>query len=498
MGNIVSKNILADKSKFFLTRIFTYFSFLLVPVIIQKSLLLDNFTKMTLMGLYVCFMAAQWFLLGKEIDHRLKIYFRVNSSIDRIVYRVFFGMTIFIIYFNLINLFPLKWANNLFWTTWALLGLFYSWPTRGKIIQESVTTNFSEFKYLDGFEKTLLLMILLLFVFSIPEFPILTDVEALKLFFDPRELIDNHFWVFLKMNYLPFYHYPELLKLSWGLHFYIIGMGLFLLTFYAFLRYFVSRRLALLGVFALVSSWSYSKILGNNFGSSILTTYSLLFVWAGYFTIKSSTYRMGLFLGLVGYLGVLINKGNIFLSVAQILFIFFFFLRDKTFWYRTQLLKYALFGLSLMIFIVATEFYMFENQSSMDEYWLMGLQNILSRKAFFSLSVLGFFITIFKAIRIKKRLFVNFDFDVGRLHQLWVYFFLLFLSTLFIDQGPLKDFGMMWPVAFLSLIPIDLIFQSITRLRSRRNIIYVTYILICLLDSHFEGRIKILLRIFEG
>ena len=40
---------------------------------------------------YLIFMIGQWYLLGKEIDHRLKIYYRVNSSMDRTVYRIFTG-----------------------------------------------------------------------------------------------------------------------------------------------------------------------------------------------------------------------------------------------------------------------------------------------------------------------------------------------------------------------------------------------------------------------
>jgi hypothetical protein len=57
---------------------------------------------------------------------------------------------------------------------------------------------------------------------------------------------------------------------------------------------------------------------------------------------------------------------------------------------------------------------------------------------------------------------------------------------------------MIWVLSFLSLIPIELIFQSISRLRSKRNMIYLIYILICLLDSHFEGRVKIFLKIFNN
>ena len=70
-----NSGILIEKSKFFLNRAVSYFSFLLIPVWIQKTLELNFLTQALIMLLYMLFMAGQWYLLGKEIDHRLKIYF---------------------------------------------------------------------------------------------------------------------------------------------------------------------------------------------------------------------------------------------------------------------------------------------------------------------------------------------------------------------------------------------------------------------------------------
>ena len=204
--------ILWTKSRFFLQRFIIYFSFLLIPLWIQKTLNLPPFFQPLLMALYILFMMRQWFFLGKEIDYRLKIYFRVNSSIDRVVYRFFLGMCFFSIYFNLLSFLPSKWIYNLFWSTWVILGLFYSWPTRGKIIEESVTSNFGEFRHLDSFEKTLVALILTMFIFSIPQFPSLTDQEALKLsFFDPNGKMSSQIWNFLTINYYPFYKLPSVI-----------------------------------------------------------------------------------------------------------------------------------------------------------------------------------------------------------------------------------------------------------------------------------------------
>ncbi|MBA2404033.1 MAG: hypothetical protein H0V66_04610, partial [Bdellovibrionales bacterium] len=77
---VKNSNIIWEKSKFFINRAVIYFSFLLLPVWIQKSLEINIFVQSLMMLAYLMFMAGQWYLLGKEIDHRFKIYFRANST----------------------------------------------------------------------------------------------------------------------------------------------------------------------------------------------------------------------------------------------------------------------------------------------------------------------------------------------------------------------------------------------------------------------------------
>lgn len=445
------------------------------------------------------FIMGQWFLLGKEIDHRLKIYFRVNSSIDRVVYRLYMGMFFMTIYFNIVGLMPGKWIYNIFWTTWIFLGLFYSWPTRGKIIQESVTTNFHEYKYLDRFEKTILILIIAVLGISIPEFPSLSNANTLKLFFDPNERVSGAFWSFLTVNYYPFKKYPELFKIAWSMHFYFVTISLYLMTFYAILRYFVTRRLAILGVFALVSTWSFSKILALNFGNALLSTFSIIWLWSFLWCIKSSTFRSGLFFGLVGAWGVVIDKTNMVLFIAGMLSVHFFFLRDKTYWYRRQFLKYNSLGviLGVLVFLLSTstlDFSLnFNLQALMQEF-----KGYVERKSFYTLSLLGL-IVIVREITLRRNSAVKSEnFQMDKLFEFICSLGILFVAGMIFESRFLKDFSALWILAFLSVIPIELIFQKIRRLRSSRNIIYVIYIIICLLDSHIEGRIKILLRMFNS
>jgi len=491
-----SSEIIFAKSKFFIYRMVSYFSFLLIPILVPKLLLLDRFSQLILMICYVLFMISQWFLLGKEIDYRLKIYFRVNSSIDRVVYRLFLGMCFIILYFNMLSLLPSKWIYNSFWITWCALGLFYSWPTRGKIIRESVSTNFTEFKYLDRFEKTLVSLTVVMFFFSMPDQPTLTDIEALKLFFDPLEKISSHYWNFVTVNYFPFKKYPDLFRLALSVHFYYITFGLFTLTFYALLRYFVTRRLALLGVFALISSWSICKMMANNYGSTLLTTYGLIWVWSFLWVAKSGTYRSGLFLGLIGYLGAIINQSLSFLIFFQVFILFFFFLKEHTMWYRRQVIRYTSLGIALVCIVLITHDNSFSTFGISPKYFLDHFLGIFDRKAFFILSILGFVVYLLKIFN--SRLLSQLQIDNDSLRILGISFVFLFLYSLIFDSYLMRDFSLIWPIALLSLFPLELIFQSISRLRSRRNMIYLIYIVICLLDSHFEGRIKIFLRFLDS
>lgn len=451
-----------------------------------------------MMIFYMLFMMGQWFLFGKELDHRLKIYFRVNSSMDRILYRFLTGMVFFILYFNLLSFLPHKWIYNCFWITWVCLGLFYSWPTRGKIIKESVSSSFSEFRFLDSFEKTLVGLILLMLVFSMPDFPKLTNFSALKLFFDPSEILSSHFWNFLLVNYYPFKSYPDLFKIAISMHFYYICLGLFLICFYALLRYFVSRRLSLLGVFALISSWAFSKILDVHYGDSLQTTFALFSVWSMLWITKSSTYRSGLFLGLIGYYGAIVNSAYAIIFPLNMGLLYFFFLKDKTPWFRRQLLKYALFGAVLVLVVVLGSPDVHETFKPFEfNLLIQNFNTIFERKAFNILSVFGVGILFIKVIYPKIALLREFKVDQYKLTEMVTLLFLYGVFAATVDYRLINSFSMMWPIALFSLIPLELLFQSISRLRSRRNMIYLVYILICLLDSHFEGRVKIFMKLFD-
>jgi hypothetical protein len=492
-------SILVKKSKFFLYRIVSYFSFLLIPLWIQKGLEVSLLTQSLLMFVYMGFMAGQWYFLGKEIDHRFKIYFRANSSLDRILYRLIVGSTATIIICNLIYLTPEPWTKHFFWGFWAIVGLFYSWPTRGKIIEESVSSQFTEYKFLDSFEKTVLFLTFLVIAVSIPNFRYFQSLESLKLLIDPDLKMHQQYWNYLQINYFPFKKFPNLMYLAWCLHFYMVGILFYILSFYGILRFFFSRRVSILGIFAAVSAWTFSLSLAKDPFHMLLATQSSIWVWVLLWAMRSATYRAGLMYGLYHYQLICLNYNFIFLFPISALLIYFWYFNEKNTWYKKQFFKYSIAGVILIFF--ALLFHIHFDWFSGQWNW-MGffnqLSNLIKRKAFLSLSVLGILSLwlIYQPKWIKS--FSPVTIDKQRLNQLFVALIILIFYATYIEENILKNFGTLWILIFLSLIPIEWIFQVISRSRSKRNIIFVVYVLVCLLDSHFEGRVRIAAKFFKN
>lgn len=494
-----SSNIWWEKARFFLNRVLIYFSFLLLPVWIPKTLEINIFVQSLMVLLYLMFMAGQWYLLGKEIDHRLRIYFRANSSIDRVLYRVVIGSATMMLIFNFMSFIPDSIVRHFFWGFFVIVGLFYSWPTRGKIIEESVSTQFTEYKYLDAFEKTVLFLSIAMFLVSMPSFPFLSNLETFKLIIDPDEKINGQLWSYLQLYFFPFRRFPHLVNLGWSMYLYFVSFIFYLLAFYGILRFFISRRLSILGIFALVSTWSFSLILKRDIFACSSTTFSVLWVWAILWCIKSATYRSGLMYGLLCYLGVVFNYNHFFLFPIGLLLLYFYFLDDHTDWYRGQFVKYTFLGLFLIVVTLLThvDLSFFEDGLSLAQLqsWV---GTLLKRKSFYSLSLIGLVALIPMTLKPGMKLMSTFTVDVKRLRELLILVGILILLALFVEKNLLVGFGLLWFVVFLSILPLEWIFQTISRLRSRRNFIYMIYVLVCLLDSHFEGRVRMIFDFYHS
>ncbi len=491
------------KSKFFVSRFFSYFIFFLTPIWESYSLKMPKLLNFVFILFYLKFIMDQFFLLGKEIDYRLKIYFKINSTIDKIIYRLLAGMVFFSLIYTFYSLFPSSIQLILFWVTWLILGLFYSWPTRGKIIQESMSNQYSEWFYLDRFEKTILVFSSVIFILSIPILPFLESFDAIKLLIDPHENISYPFWNLILFLFTPFINNPSLFRFGIHLFFYIFGVGIFLLCFYGFLRFYFSRKLSLLGVFALLSSWSYCLTLNDNQLVSFTTTFPILWLWSVMWCSQSSSYRVGLFMGLINFWSVLINKNFILFLPLQFLTVLFWGFKDQTRWFKIQYVKYTLIGLVLIVVLltinsnISFDIFHIDNGNS---NLFAEISTLILRKAFYSLSFLGpiFLIFYYLNILLKNK--------YGKLNLFWslnrTNLLILFIITSLI----LNQLGFFFPIGKLylislivifALIPIEWIFNSLGQMRQKKNIIYGLYILICLLDSHFEGRIKQFIEIFK-
>lgn len=69
--------------------------------------------------------------------------------------------------------------------------MFHSWPTIGKIIEDSMTNQLGELSFLDSFEKTVFLLTLMTFMISVPELALIENIEALKLYLDPNKSVNG-------------------------------------------------------------------------------------------------------------------------------------------------------------------------------------------------------------------------------------------------------------------------------------------------------------------
>ncbi|MBI2521499.1 MAG: hypothetical protein HYV97_13865 [Bdellovibrio sp.] len=173
------------------------------------------------------------------------------------------------------------------------------------------------------------------------------------------------------------------------------------------------------------------------------------------------------------------------------------FLNEKTFWFRKQFLKYNLFGVVLIILVLV--FKDFANVATYKNFdFFSEVLSILQRKAFFTLSWIGLPLAIAKILADQKIIFKSFHIPREKIVQFLLCILILIAATKFLGPSIGGTLALMAAVTVFSLIPLELVFQTMAKVRSQRNIIYLLYILICLLDSHFEGRLKIFIKFIDS
>jgi hypothetical protein len=231
---------------------------------------------------------------------------------------------------------------------------------------------------------------------------------------------------------------------------------------------------------------------------AFISTFPILCCWAILWVTKSSTYRSGLFLGALTSFGVMLNQSMIIFTPLVVLLIVYFERKTKTKWYLRQLLKYASGGIILSLILVMTgNFELFNLRLSSLEAWWNNLINLIDQKAFYTLFFIGTMFMLFRMSKSVRQKIYNLKIEDNKVLQIFLIYMVSLGYGIFFEPMFIVGFSSMWILAFLSLLPVEWIFQSISRLRSRRNLIYVVYILVCLLDSHFEGRVKTFLKFIK-
>jgi len=441
-------------------------------------------------------MASQWYQLGKELDHRFKIFYRTNSTIDRMIYRFFTGTICMFLLFNFIFLLNESSQKIFFWLFFIIMGIFYSWPTRGKIIEESISQQFREFKFLDSFERNVLTLVVVYFLVSIPELPIFESIEALKLYLDPIGRIHPSLWNYYTVLFLPFKKYPSLLSLSLCLIIYIKGLFISLVCLYALSRYFFARRLSVLSTLVFISSWAFFINVENEFLVVLTSSLPVFIIWSMLWVVTSATYRSGLVFGFCFVWAALLDITNVLFIPFIILMVVFYF-KNKTNWFKKQFLKYTLIGLAITVFLIfSTTQPVFDFDNYKLSVFIDELIFIFSKKAFLSLFIVSFVGAILYKLKIIKGKYSMNTVTKRNFQLLLCYVVLVFGFGFFINRTLINNISLFWILILLSLFPIEFIFQNLVRHRSKRNAIFIFYILVALMDSHFEGRFRNISNIF--
>ena len=276
-------------------------------------------------------------------------------------------------------------------------------------------------------------------------------------------------------------------------------------SFYSFLRYYFSRRSAILGIFIFTSTWPISQLLSVDLTQLFLQKTTLLMLWVTIWGHRALTYRSGLIVGLIFFYATCIEPLAFVLIPLMLLLHLVTLPKEKTLWYKLEWLKFLAPGFLLSLFA-----YLSSNTAakSVDSHFyktIDDLSMLMSGKAIFSLSIFGLVLVVWSSLsnirpfhKLNQSFLRNFTFK-RNFHEMWmplVYILSLFILSISYSSFFFTGFSTMWILTALSIVPIELIFHKLKVYRSKRNMIYLLYILITLLDSQIEMRLRISAKMF--
>lgn len=457
-----------------------------------------NINYLSLLGsmLYFLLNIPLFLFLGEFLDFQFKIYFQVNSSLDRYIYRIFSGMilqTIFIQFIlNLPESFGITMRQAYFFILTMEMIFFlimeYKRYNATKSIAYSLQKNLIDLKFLDSFEKTILFLSVMFFLLSFPELRVIPkNIEQLHQILDSKSTIADSVFKSVQILYnMPFGNFSQFYWIYFA-HFYIIEYGLFLFICYSFFRYFFSRRSALIGIFSILTTWRITKIMAIDFGDFFQSLFPIIWIWSLFWSIFGKTYRSGLFLGLLSYWGISKNMNHLYLIIPSLLYIYKVEFKDKTSWFIRQHFKYFIIVFCVLSLINFQGFKSIELSLDFKENLnslIKTCKKFFLDKGFYSITIFAPFVLLDSRINYlvrQKRLLFSFS--------------LLTAYYLGVQRFDFLEAYVCFMLTFLCLIPLEWFFLIHSKSRSYRNAIYLIYILVCLLDSHFEGRLKSTIKI---
>ena len=427
-----------------------------------------------------------FYLVGLYLDYLFKIYYHLNSSLDRMVYRLIFGAS-----FTSILLLCTSFLFGETYVSICCVGLvlvnliFAAYPTSARVIHTNVSSNLGELKHLDKLEKVLLGMFAIYFFTSVPDIRFVENSGfksflTKDLFHQNFRFVESVFFNFGRVNQLVGYFY------------FFLG-GLYYLIIYSFFRFFYSRRVSLIGILAIITNWNLVKLVYGDITTYGTSLYLLAFMWGLLWVNTSKSYRTNLFFGLILTLSahhpLQISMTILFIGLLSV-----FLTPDlRTTWAKFQSLKYMSLGAGVALALAVIDIMMG------DDFGLLQRQsfsfNLFFKKAFNILSSVGLIVLLssYGMLRLGK-LKSSFSF-LGQVNYLF-FTFVFAIALLFLSgNGQLFDISafLFFAIVLYCLPALELILNSLGLFHRKRNLIFLLYILFAILDSHFESRVKTLI-----
>jgi len=479
-------NWAVKKLVFFISRVIIFGCALLLPLYFDKFHSVHKIYGYLAVLSYFCFVLMNWYLWGKEINYRFKVYARANSSVDRILERILLGSVVSIFVLSCISLFKGFDERLLYWIFWTIAVSFFSYPTKRRIIDRKISFEFSELKFMDGFEKVIFAVIVIIFLISIPSFPVFHGTDAIKVYLDPGELIHDQLWGFYDLILFHGRAVTDLNNFAYFYFSYLLFFGLFVISFYCILRFKFTRKVSLIGTLSIICTRYLYYLLFNHVSDLLSTATMMTLCWVFLWSLKSSTYRSGLLMGLIGYFCLLVNIKMLILHAALTIVFILYKYQESSLWYLKQFIRYTLVGAALTFLTLLLHHGFQISFNSLNFYeFITQLKIIFTSKSFFILAVPGLFILLFDLTSSRD----------SELRKISIFFVLALFWGFFFEIGAIRSFFIVALISFVCMLTLDKILMKVSINKSHQNLIILFYVVMCMMDSSIEYRVKNLLEL---